>query len=170
MFRWISYFVIFLLGAALGSTFPSYSSQYQLRLKAQLDQVRIDLTPFQEIANQYHGGRLTRLIEHHLQSDDPTFHAEGLAIRTMLENKDDLARANTALKGSALNQAKFFVENIDYELARSTWQSYTPSIVTSPEAFRFSITVGAGLSMLCYLLWGSVRWFTRRLYKAPYRQ
>ena len=169
MLRWISLLVIFVFGAVLGSAFPSYSSQYQQRLKAQLDQVRIDLAPFQEIANEFHGGSLTGLIEHHLKSDDPTFHAEGSAIQIMLENKNDLAKANATLSESPLGQAWFLIENIDLKLARSTWRSYTPSIVVTREAFRFSFIVGAGLSLLFYILWGSIRWFTKSVSKIPYR-
>ena len=170
MLRLVSYFMIFVLGALLGSALPSYSLQYQQRLKAQLDQVRIDLTPFQDIADEFHGGSLTALIQHHLKSDDATFHAEGLAIRLMLENKNDLASANSALKESPAKQAKFFVENIDYEIARSTWRSYTPSIVTTPESFKFSVIVGAVLSLLSYILWRSIRSFTGWVFKAPYRE
>lgn len=166
MLRGISYFLIFILGAGLGSAFPSYSSQYQLRLKAQLDQVSIDLAPFQEIADEFHGGSLNGLIAHHLESDDPTFHAEGSAIQLMLDSKSEFANANAALNQSPMSQARFFIENIDYDLARSTWQSYTPSIIATPAAFSFAITVGAVLCIFSYLLWGSIRWFSRYVFKA----
>ena len=170
MLRVISYFMLFVLGTLLGSALPSYSFQYQQRLRAQLDQVRIDLTPFQDIADEFHGGSLLALVQHHLKSDDPTFHAEGLAIRIMLENKNDLAAAAAALSESPAKQARFFVENIDYEIARSTWRSYTPSIVTTPESFKFSVIVGAVLSLLSYILWRSIRLFTGWAFKAPYRE
>jgi hypothetical protein len=169
MLRLISYFMIFVLGALLGSAFPSYSSQYQQRLTAQLNQVRVDLAPFQEIANEFHRGSLPDLIEHHLKSDDSTFHAEGLAIQMMLESEYDLEMAHVALNAPPLYQARFFLENIDYELARSTWQGYTPSIVTTPDALKFSMAVGVGLSLLSYLLWASIRFFARWVYNAQYR-
>lgn len=165
MLRWISYFLIFVIGAVLGNVFPSFSSQYQQRLKAQLDQVQIDLAPFQGIADEFHGGSLAALISHHLKSNDPTFHAEGSAIQLMLENKDDLAKANAALNESPLSQIQFLIENVDYELARSTWRSYTPSVITTPGAFSFSITFGAVLCLLTYLLWGSIRWIARQIYR-----
>lgn len=160
--RLISYFMIFLLGALLGSAFPSYSFQYQQGLKEQLYQLRVDLAPFQEIANQFHDGNRAALVEHHLKSDNQTFHAEGAAIQFMREHRTALATADTPLNEYPFSQAMFFVDNIDYEFARSTWQSYKPSILTTPEAFRFSVIVGAGLTLLSYLLWGS-RLFTRRV-------
>ena len=166
----LSYFIIFVLGTFLGGTFQSYSLLYQQRLKSQLDQVRIDLEPFQKIADEFHRGSLTALIEHHLRSADPTFHAEGGAIRVMLESKDELVTANAALGASPLYQAIYFVKNIDYETARSTWRVFTPSIATTPEALRFSLAVGAGLSLLAYMAWGFVRLASRRLYGAVYRR
>ena len=169
MLRWISYILIFTLGAVLGSVFPSYSSQYQQRLIAQLDQVRTDLAPFQEIADDFHAGSLTALINHHLNSDDPTFYAEGAAIQMMVINKSDLAKANAALNESPVKQAIFFMENIDYNLARSTWQSYTPSIVATPGAFKFSVAVGAALCLLSYFLLGSIRRVVRWTYRLSQR-
>ena len=77
MLRTLLFVVIFTVGFAAGGVFPSFSVQYHHRLQAQHDQVTMDLAAFQNIAAQYHGGSLASLVQHHLDSTDPTFHAEG---------------------------------------------------------------------------------------------
>ncbi len=59
---------------------PGFIAQYRQRLGGMLDQARIDLAPWQAIADQNHHGDLDELVRYHLASSDPTFHAEGGAI------------------------------------------------------------------------------------------
>jgi len=93
MFRVLVYILVFLTGALAGSAFPSYSAQYQQRLYGQLDQVERDLAPFQAIADELHAGSMEALVAHHLRSRDPTFYAEGEALRKMVFSRDQLAQA-----------------------------------------------------------------------------
>ena len=93
MIRGIVYIVVFATGFLAGGLFPSFSAQYHQRLQAQYDQVTIDLAPFQKIADNYHDGSLDALVQHHLNSSDPTFHAEGEAIQLMLDSRIRLAES-----------------------------------------------------------------------------
>lgn len=76
---------------------PSFIAQYRQRLGGRLNQVRADLSLFQEIANRHHGGSLDKLIEIHLASPDKTFHDEGIAIQSMVDTAQRLQQAMNAL-------------------------------------------------------------------------
>jgi len=162
MVRLFIYLAVFGFGVVIGAGFPSYSVQYQQRLHAQFDQVTLDLKPFQEIADRYHGGSLKALIQHHLNSEDPTFHDEGLAIQLMFQNQERLAEASTSLGAPLLNQAVYLYSNIDYGLAKTTWDAYTPTVVTTAEALTFAVSTGLVMVIVCYLLWSVSRLAIRR--------
>jgi len=157
MIRSFVYIIVFGLGVLIGGAFPGFAIQYQQRLHAQFEQVTIDLKPFQEIADRYHDGSLQALVVHHLQSRDPTFHDEGVAIQAMLMNQERLAQATSAFATSPLEQAYYLYTHIDYDLARTTWDAYTPMIVTTPGALTFAISVGALFCAATFLSWRLVR-------------
>ncbi|MDH3637475.1 MAG: DUF2937 family protein [Gammaproteobacteria bacterium] len=157
MIRFVVYSVVFGLGVLIGGGFPGYTIQYQQRLYAQFDQVTTDLKPFREIADRYHDGSLQALVNHHLKSRDPTFHDEGIAIQAMLLNQERLAQATSALASSPLEQVYYLYNNIDYDLAKTTWEAYTPMVVTTPEALTFAVSVGLILCAATFLLWRLAR-------------
>ena len=148
--RTLVYLLVFVAGFVGGNLFPSYSQQYQQRLLGRFDQSAADLAPFREIAERHHGGSMARLIRHHLQSSDPTFYEEGVAIQAMVDSYDRLQEAVAALNGSPLEQLRYFVTDGDPELAAQTWSGYTPTLVTQSGAIVFAASTGAAL---CVLVW-----------------
>ena len=153
MTRSIIFIAIFVIGFFTGGLFPSFSTQYHLRLQAQYDQVTIDLAPFQEIANQYHGGSLDALVQHHLNSTDPTFHAEGEAIQLMINSQVRLAESKAAAKAPYLDQALYFYRHADNKVAQTTLDSFTPTLVTTENAITFALTVGTITLLLFWAGW-----------------
>jgi hypothetical protein len=150
MIRGIIYIIVFLTGFFAGGLFPSFSAQYHQRLQAQYDQVSIDLAPFQNIADRFHGGSLDALIQHHLLSTDPTFHAEGEAIQLMINSKAQLAESKAAAEAPYIDQARYFYKHMDENIAQATWKSFTPAVITTEHAVTFSLTI-ATLSII--VLW-----------------
>ncbi len=151
MVRLLVYLAVFALGVVFGGAFPGYAIQYQQRLYGQFEQVSTDLAPFQEIADRYHHGSLQALVDYHLRSRDPTFHDEGVAIQAMLLNQQRLAEATTALAASPLEQAAYLYRHLDPELARSTWEAYTPMLITTSEALVFAVSVGIAFWLVAFL-------------------
>jgi len=160
--RLIFYTAVFLAGFIFGSVFPSYSLQYQQRAEARYSQARIDLAPFRTIADRFHGGSMTALIQHHLGSSDPTFHAEGMALRQMLNNEARLAELNAAFNHSYLQQLSFLVKNRNDETISATWHDFSPALVTSADALRFATLTGLTLGVLSWALWNTLSLVLRR--------
>ena len=72
---------VLLVCAVVGGGFVrGFIAQYRQRLGGRLDQARLDLEPWQKLADQFYHGDIAQLIRYHLDSRDPTFHSEGALI------------------------------------------------------------------------------------------
>ena len=164
MIRGIIYILVFGAGFFAGGLFPSFSAQYHQRLQAQFDQVSIDLAPFEQIAGRYHGGSMAALVQHHLNSSDPTFHAEGEAIQAMLDNQARLAESKAAAQASYVDQVIYLYKHRDEQTVRATWAGFTPALVTSENAVTFALTAGATAILLLWVIWTLLAGATRGLF------
>jgi hypothetical protein len=135
---------------------PSFIAQYRQRLGGRLDQVLRDLAPFQEIANRNHGGDIRKLIAHHLQSTDRTFHDEGGAIQAMVDSAARLKASVEALNTDLLHQLGYLATNLDHDLARATWETFVPGFSFTPEYALFAVVVGAAIWLAFVLAWFGV--------------
>jgi hypothetical protein len=132
---------------------PSFIAQYRQRLGGRLDQVLLDLAPFQRIADLYHHGSLEELVRHHLASADATFHAEGAAVRAMMDSAAALRAAAEALNADLAHQLLYLLRHTDPSIARATWSSFVPSMPLDTEAVVFAGLVGLLVWLLAALLW-----------------
>jgi len=151
--RGLIYGCIFVGGALLGNLVPSYINLHEQRVQARLQQVSIDIAPFQEIADRYHNGSMATLVQYHLASTDPTFHDEGVAIGGMLANRVELRDALEALDGSLLNSTIYLVRTVDTDLARQTRAAYRPSLLLTRDSALTSIISGAALAAAIWAIW-----------------
>ncbi|MFT3907587.1 MAG: DUF2937 family protein [Steroidobacteraceae bacterium] len=154
---------ILLVAAVLcAGAVPSFIAQYRQRLGGRLDQVLMDLAPFKEIAARYHNGSLQALIDYHLASADPTFHAEGEAIRQMVTTEARLTAAVQALNADLMHQLGYLAQHLDAALARATWQSFVPSVPLSLQGLVFAALFGVLVWLLFLGAWNLVaRLFNR---------
>ncbi|TLZ48303.1 MAG: DUF2937 family protein [Gammaproteobacteria bacterium] len=79
-----------------GGLVPGFIAQYRQRLGGRLDQARLDLEPWQRLADQFHHGDIRTLIQYHLDSGDAKFHAEGAVIRSLVDTVHQLQSAALA--------------------------------------------------------------------------
>lgn len=105
---------------------------------------------------------MTSLVEHHLASNDPTFHDEGVAIGSMLDNRAELRAALEALDGSLLDSTLYLTQTVDTDMARQSRAAYRPSLVLTRDAALMSIASGATLALAVWALWLLLRFGLRR--------
>lgn len=152
---------VVLVGAVLaGGTTPSFLAQYRQRVGGQLEQALLDLTPFQQIANLRHGGSLDALVMYHLGSTDPTFHDEGIAIRTMMDSVLRLREAVEGLSGGLSQQLWYITRYADTDVLRATWEVYQPSFSLTLDGIIFAASVGIVVWILFLFVW----WFVSSLF------
>ncbi len=145
--------MVLVAGTVAGGCLPGFVTQYRQRVGGRLDQVQIDLAPFQQIAERFHGGSLDALIQHHLRSTDPTFHAEGQAIQAMVDSESRLRAMFEGLQGSVAEQLIYLARHLDRGIASATWNSWIPAFNLEMSSILVALCVGVGLWLLFVVLW-----------------
>lgn len=150
-----------------GGLVPGFISQYRERLGGRLDQAKLDLAPWQRIADQFFHGDIGRLIQYHLESKDPTFHSEGAVIRSLTITVQHLQSEAAALHGNLFQQAAYLAWHADPELARATLSDWVPTFGLSPDGILFALVVAAGIWLAFQAVWSLLafggRWSAARL-------
>jgi hypothetical protein len=142
--------VILVCAAVAGGLIPGFIAQYRQRLGGRLDQARLDLEPWQKLADQFYHGDIEKLIQYHLSSSDATFHAEGAIIRTLVTSVHQLQAAVDAMHGSLASQALYLAAHADPALAHATLADWLPAFALSGEGIVFAgvFAVAVWLSFL----------------------
>jgi len=159
---------LLLLSAVItGGLVPGFITQYVQRLGGRLDQARLDLAPWQQIADQNFHGDLVQLIQYHIASPDPTFHAEGAAVQTMVLAVQHLQAAVDALRGSLFHQLGYLALHMEPGLARATFGDWVPTFALSAEGILLALGFGLALWLAFHALWrlvalGGQRWTGRK--------
>jgi hypothetical protein len=136
-----------------GGLVPGFIAQYRQRLGGRLDQARLDLAPWQHLAEQHYQGDLEQLIRYHLESTDPKFHDEGAIIRGLVTTVQQLQSAVDALHGSLFRQASYLALHADPGLARATLHDWVPTFALSAEGIVFALVFGVVVWLLFHALW-----------------
>lgn len=142
--------------AVAGGLIPGFMAQYRQRLGGRLDQAKLDLEPWQKLADQFYHGDLGKLIQYHLDSTNPTFHAEGAVIRTLVETVHQLQSAVDALHGSLASQAAYLALHADPGLARATLGDWVPTFALSGEGLAFAAVFAVLVWLAFHALWWSL--------------
>lgn len=145
-----------------GGLVPGFIAQYRQRLGGRLDQARLDLEPWQKLADQFHHGDLGTLIQYHLASSDPKFRAEGAVIRSLVDNVHQLQSAVDALHGNLFQQVAYLAVHADPGLARATYGDWVPTFALSGEGLLFALLMALGVWLLFHLVWRLLALLGRR--------
>lgn len=143
--------LLLLAGAALlgGVQIPNFVDQYEKRLDAHFREVQNNLKPFQDIANQFHGGSLDVLIDKHERSTDPTFKAEGAAIRNLQERFLRFEYQLQRLKTHLFGKLQILAVDADRELMKETADQYSFGIMLDRNAVIAGF-VSMAVVVLCF--------------------
>jgi len=145
--------IVLVVAVIAAGCIPSFIAQYRQRIGGMLNQVQLDLAPFQAIADKFHHGSLAELIRHHLDSSDLTFYSEGAAIQAMVDSAERLSHAFQALDTTLFNQLAYLLTQFDPEIARATWQIFSPAFGLSVESMVFGALVGILIWLVFLALW-----------------
>lgn len=117
-----------------GIQVPSFVDQYTKRVDARLAEAQLALKPFQDIAQDFHGGSLDALIEKHAHSQDITFQAEALAIAKLRDRVVYLQRQAQELNTDLTHQLLWIATAGDTEMVTETRQHYSFGILLDKTA------------------------------------
>jgi len=145
--------VVLVSAAVGGGLIPGFIAQYRQRLGGRLDQAKLDLEPWQKLADQFYHGDIDKLIQYHLSSTDPTFHSEGGVIRSLVASVQQLQDAVDALHGSLASQATYLSMHADPGLARATLGDWVPTFALSREGLVFALVFALLVWLVFHALW-----------------
>ena len=155
--------IVLLIGVVAAGCVPGFIVQYRQRLNGRLEQVLMDLAPFQAIADREHHGSLDELIRYHLQSADPTFHQEGNAVQAMVQSADRLRAMAHGLNTDLAHQFVYLIAHSDSSLMRATWGDYRPVFALDVQGVIFALAVGVALWVLFMIIWYATAWVLRSM-------
>jgi hypothetical protein len=136
-----------------GGLMPGFIAQYRQRLGGRLDQARLDLAPYQQLADRMFAGDIDKLIQYHMQSSDAEFHAEGAVIRSLVNSVQHLQSAVEALHAGLLRQASYLALHADPGLLRATFGDWVPTFALSTEGVAFALGFALAVWLLFQALW-----------------
>jgi hypothetical protein len=159
--------VFLVCAVVVGGLVPGFIAQYRQRLGGRLDQALLDLEPWQKLARQFHHGDIEQLIQYHLGSSDPQFHAEGGVIRALVATVQQLQGAVEALQGSLFHQAAYLTVHADPGLLRATVSDWVPTFALSVEGLLFAVLFALAIWLLFHGLWALLALAGRRFRGPP---
>jgi hypothetical protein len=145
--------LLLICAVVAGGLVPGFISQYRQRLGGRLDQARLDLALWQKIADQYFHGDLAKLIQYHLASKDPTFHAEGAAISSLVGTVEHLQGEVAALNGNLFQQIAYLAFHTDPGIARATFGAWVPTFGLSTDGMVFALLFAVALWLVFQAGW-----------------
>lgn len=148
--------VVLVSAAVAGGLVPGFIAQYRQRLGGRLDQARLDLEPWQKLADQFYHGDIGQLIHYHLASPDTTFRSEGAIIQSLVTRVHELQSAVDAMHGSLASQAVYLALHADPGLARATFTDWVPTFALSGEGLAFACIFAVAVWLLFQALWRTI--------------
>lgn len=145
--------VLLVCAAVAGGLVPGFIAQYRQRLGGRLDQARLDLAPWQKLAEQFYHGDIDKLIQYHLSSSDPKFYAEGGVIRSLVASVQQLQGAVDALHGNLYQQVAYLSVHADAGLLRATFADWVPTFALSGEGVVFALLFAVAVWLVFQALW-----------------
>jgi Protein of unknown function (DUF2937) len=145
--------LLLICAVVAGGLVPGFITQYRQRLGGRLDQALLDIAPWQKIADAGFHGDIHQLIQYHLASVDPTFHAEGTAISSLVTTVQHLQAEVAALQGNLFQQAAYLVLHADPGIARATLSDWVPTFGLSADGILFALIVALTLWLVFQAGW-----------------
>lgn len=165
--------VLCVLGAAGLSQAPEFFQQYLQRLGGHLDEARLVLARYEQVARES-GITLQQLIDTtRAQAAEPVAKLGGV-IADSQARVAELAVAETALREANLwERPLVFLRHVDGDIAARTWEVFKPAI---PVTMEGAVYAGAGMVLALLLYQGCVaapcralgrRWLVKKTSTIP---
>jgi len=141
MIKILSYFKYStaLFSVLIGVQFPSFIDQYGKNLNSRLSESNNSIVEFQNDADEFFKGNLTKLIEHYENDEDPVIISGGDTIRVITLRNKQLLEAQTKFQKSYLYACVHVLIYPIKEIRTDVWENYTYSITLNKTAILSAI-------------------------------
>lgn len=146
--RWIDRLLV-VLGALLFLQMPVFMQQYELQLAGHRDELQYQVAEMQKAAS-HSGKNLDNYIKKFIASEDVDFARQGEIMSAMLLRWQNFSEAAQALKKSSVWSHPFvFVKYLNYEIAKSTLQTFRVGISLTYEGIIYGL-IGMFAGYFCF--------------------
>lgn len=166
-FRLFNYFVdrlCVVIGAFAGSQVPAFMQQYTQRLIGRVDELNLLMKNLQQLAF-FSNKSLSAYIEKFLSNADPDFVQQGLFMQEIVTRWQHLNQALNHLQTATIWQRPFiFLQNIQNDIANSTFNSYQPGFSLTTESAIYAL-IGICIGVSAYQLLLKILYLITRVLK-----
>ena len=142
------------LGAVIFSQGPEFMQQYLQRLGGHLDEARRQLEQFKKVAAQS-GLSLEKFIAQTNANADVAVAKLGGVMSEADARVDHLETAQLAIQNaSPLGRPFAFLQHVDAEIARATWEIYKPAVPTTIEGALYALL---GMAVMLGIYYGLLK-------------
>lgn len=164
IFIFLSYLIerlCIVVGAFIGSQFPSFMQQYTQRLAGHAEAIKALVDQLRAIASFSHK-TLAEYIHKFQASGDSDFAEQAEFMQRMISRSEELKSAAGHLtEGSVWLRPYYFFADFQSEVAASTYASFEPGLTLTIEGLCY-----AGLGMVAgWLFYRSLSLFIRLIFK-----
>ncbi|MCL2523791.1 MAG: DUF2937 family protein [Betaproteobacteria bacterium] len=136
-------------GAAVFSQAPEFMQQYAQRLGGHLDEARLQLGRYEELAHQANLP-LDVYIARISANSDAVIAKVGGVVSDLVERVQTLAEAQAAFQGaSVFTKPLAFFSHLDTSIAQNTWAAFKPAVPMTIEGLVYA-AVGIVATLLLY--------------------
>lgn len=146
--------VLCLLGAVAFCQLPEFIQQYLQRLGGRLDEARLQVAKFEEIARQS-SLTLSQFIERTSATPDAAVAKLGGLMREAVQRVESLAAAENAIRSASAWEKPFaFFAHLDRAIASATLEVYKPAVPATVEGACYAL---AGMVVMLGIYHGLIR-------------
>jgi Protein of unknown function (DUF2937) len=141
-----------------GIQVPNLVDQYQKRVDAHLREITLNFKPYQDLADKYFGGDISKLLQLHRQNADQPIREEGNVIADMIKRKQHLEQADADMQATLPVRIYRVIVRGDRDLIRETLQQYTYAVPLNQDALMAGAAAAALLLGLAEALLALARY------------
>jgi len=158
--------LVFLACCLVGLQVPVFVDEYGEELSARVSESRVALEEFQDDADLYFEGSLSRLIEHYKTNGDEVFAAGGESIESIHQRNLFLEEKWTAYASGTWNAylQAIFAPVADVEEA--VWTQFNYAVQVDPVSLGFGLTMGLLFTIVSELTFRGCVCLPRRMYRS----
>ncbi len=141
--------IFLILGVLVGAQIPLFMQQYIQRLSGHVTELNRFVSNLRLLANQSNKN-LTQYIEKFQTSSDLDFSNHGIFMLEVVKRQEQMNNAlQNLLNSPTWKKLYFFFQNLQYEVAQKTWESFQPGLTLTVEGLSY-MALGGVISFCIY--------------------
>lgn len=130
----------------MGLQIPGFMDQYRNRVDAHFQEVRINLSGFQQTADRYFSGSIQALIAHYRRSSDSVFRQDAGSLQNLYTRYELLSAQQQAMSGPWYRAGFHLLFYHNDDLLAETFARYSYTVPLSPQAVCWGLAIAFFLS------------------------